>query len=247
MLKKILLIFFVFCFFDYIYCYSVKLVTVEFPPYSYQEQSKVSGVQVEIVKKAFEYAEINYSLELLPFARALFEAEKGEKDFIFNFYKNDDRLKRFEYTDAVIENPLVFFVKKDSNIKFNGDLTLLSDYKIGTIIGYSYADDFDYAIIHNLLKIDETSSHEANFRKLNTGRIDMYVCDKNVGIYTIKQLKLENNFKILDTPLNIQYGYLGISKDNPKKSIIPKINQALKEIKQNINIEDLIQKYINQP
>ncbi|WP_435236595.1 hypothetical protein ACR30L_03150 [Psychromonas sp. PT13] len=38
---------------------------------------------------------------------------------------------------------IVFYVKTHSDINWNGDLSMLKDYVIGTTLGWSYGEAFD--------------------------------------------------------------------------------------------------------
>lgn len=222
----------------------VKLSTVDFPPYSYSEGQVIKGIEVDIVKKIFDNQGIKYNIELVPFPRALNSVEAGERDFIFNFYKNPDRLKIFDYSDPILENPLVLFVKKDKNIVFTGKIDELKNYNIGTMLGYTYSPEFDKARKEKTLKTEEVSGHEPNFQKLAAGRIDIYIVERSVGLYIIKKLGLQKEFKYLNVPLKVQQGYMGISKKNPKKALLVKINAGLQALKASGEYQKIFDKYL---
>lgn len=228
----------------------VRLVTVEFAPYEFEEQEGsvkiIKGIQVDMVKRMCELAGIRYSIELLPFKRAYEEVLSLKKDCIFNFYKNSERLALFDYTDPLLNNPLVIFVRKgeETKIRFSGMVEELKGYQIGVMLGYTYSPDFDEAIKNNSITVNPVSSHEINLRKLSHKRIDMYICEQNVGLYTAKEIGLTEQVAFLETPFKIQQGYLGIAKNNPKKAIIEKLNAALKQIKDSGEYSSFFDKYL---
>ncbi|MCK5100075.1 MAG: transporter substrate-binding domain-containing protein, partial [Desulfobacteraceae bacterium] len=158
---------------------TVTLGYVDFPPYEYEKDGKPAGIQVTIVKTLFKRAGISLKLRSLPFKRAYAETEhNGAVQGLFNFYKTKQRLPYFDYSEPVIENPLVFFVRKDSNIQFN-TLEDLKGLIVGVMRGYTYGEGFDES---PLFIREPTDSHLSNFKKLAVGRIDAYCCDKLVGI-----------------------------------------------------------------
>ncbi len=61
---------------------------------------------------------------------------------------------------------MTFFVRNDSSITFDGDLTKLKKYKIGVIKGFSYGPIFDAAVANGTLKVDKTKSLKQNISKL---------------------------------------------------------------------------------
>lgn len=222
----------------------VKLSTVDFPPYSYSEGQIIKGIEVDIVKKIFDDQGIKYVIELVPFPRALKSVEDGERDFIFNFYKNPDRLTKFDYSDPILENPLVLFVKKDKNVAFTGRIEELKGYNIGTMLGYTYSPEFDKARKEKFIKTEEVSGHESNFQKLSAGRIDIYIVEKNVGLFIIKKLDLKGQFKYLNVPLKVQQGFMGISKKNHRKALLGKINAGLRALKASGEYQKIFDRYL---
>lgn len=222
----------------------VKLATVDFPPYSYLEKDKIKGIEVEIIERIFEKQGIKYTIELLPFNRALISVEDGDRDFIFNIYKNPDRLKKFDYSDPILDNPLIIFIKKDSNIVFTGNINELRNYNIGTMLGYTYSPEFDKARNDKLIKTEEVCGHEQNFKKLVSGRIDIYIVERSVGLYFTKKLGIQQQVKYLNIPLKKQNGYIGISKKNSKKVLFSKINEGLKALKASGEYQKIFDKYL---
>ncbi|MCK5098519.1 MAG: transporter substrate-binding domain-containing protein, partial [Desulfobacteraceae bacterium] len=186
----------------------ITLGYVDFPPYEYEKDGKPAGIQVAIVKTLFKRAGIPLKLRPLPFKRAYEKTEHGEIHGLFNFYKIKKRLPYFDYSEPVIENPLVFFVRKDSNIRFN-TIKDLRGLKVGVMRGYTYGEGFDES---PLFIRESTNSHLSNFKKLISGRIDVYCCDKLVGIHVARQNDLWSGIKILPFPLKIMDGHIGFTK-----------------------------------
>ncbi|THB76073.1 MAG: hypothetical protein D3926_18815 [Desulfobacteraceae bacterium] len=217
----------------------IKLVYVNFPPYEDRVDGKPKGILVQIVETAFNRAGIPFSMTYLPFQRGYSMVKEGRYDGLFNFYKIDKRLPHFDYSTPIIENPLVFFIRKDSQMTFQA-LDDLTEKKIGIMIGYTYGSDFDQA--GHFYK-EEASAHEHHFRKLLFGRIDAYPCDKMVGIYTARKEGLIGEFKILPHPLKIMNGHIGFTKGK-HMDVIGKINREIEQMKQNREIHLIIDDYI---
>ncbi len=241
MIKKALFILILsfFIFNNFALANRLTLGYVNFPPYEYQEDSKPKGVLVEIVKSIFKKANIEINLKFLPFKRAFKMTKSGQIDGLFNFYKTDVRIPFFDYTEPIIKNPLVFFVRKDSVLEFS-KLEDLKGLKIGVMRGYTYGTKFDE---NKLFKREPTNSHDANFKKLILKRIDAYPCDNLVGIHVARRNKLYSEVKILKEPLKVMDGYIGFTK---KKHLttIKKINQIIKKMHSDGEIKHHIYKYI---
>ncbi|TYB30980.1 MAG: amino acid ABC transporter substrate-binding protein [Candidatus Mcinerneyibacterium aminivorans] len=226
----------------------IKFATVEFPPYSYIENGEITGLEVEIVKKICEIADIDYDISLMPFSRAyrsVLNFKRTEYDALFNFYKTPKRLNVFKYTEPIIENPIVFFVRKKDDIKFDGEIASIKGKKVGVMRGYVYSQEFSRAVKEDIIEVEKANSHIINFKKLISGRIDIYAVEKFVGCFVVNDMNIQNKVKTLTTPLKIQQGYIGFSKYNPKKRFINRINSALKKMKKNGSYKKIYNKYLD--
>jgi len=241
-MKKVFFIFVVFVslfFQSTIYAKSLTLGYVNFPPYEYIENDKPAGILVNIVQTIFKRADQSLTLKFFPFKRALSLAKNGKIDGLFNFYKNSERLKSFDYSEPIINNSLVFFVRKDSILNYS-KLSDLKGLTIGVMRGYTYGPGFDN---NPDFKREETNTHESNLKKLMIGRIDAYPCDKMVGIFSAMKEKVMGELKILPNPLKIMFGHIGFTKGKHKDAI-EKINKEIKAIKNSGEIDKLIDDYI---
>jgi polar amino acid transport system substrate-binding protein len=203
----------------------VTLAYVDFPPYEYQEGGAPKGLLVEAVQDIFKRANVSLELVFMPFTRALEEVKTGHVDGVFNCYKTKERLPDLDYTDPIIDNPLVFFTKQDSTWSFDGRLESLAEMRIGAMLGYTYGEGFDRA---DKFTLDRVTSHEANFHKLALGRIDAYPCDRLVGLYIIQKEKLAGKVQMLPTPLKVMKGHIAFTKGK-HEAVIAKLNQVIKD------------------
>lgn len=218
---------------------SITLGYVDFPPYEFKENGKPGGMLVIIVETVFSRAGIPLELQFLPFKRAYFQAKNGDIDGLFNFYKTRGRLNFFDYSRPVIENPLMFFVRKDSTIQFN-NIEDLKGLRIGVINGYTYGTDFDQS---PLFIREGANEHIFNIKKLLLGRIDAYPCDRLVGIHVAAELALSSEIKILPKPLTVMDGHIGFTKGK-HADVIDKINVVITEMHKNGEIARIIRQYI---
>ncbi len=217
----------------------ITLGYVDFPPYEFNENGQPVGILVDIVKSVFKEAGMPLKLKFLPFKRAYIDTLNERIDGLFNFYKNEERMPLFDYTYPVIKNPLVFFVRKDSKLKFE-KLEDLKGLRIGAMFGYTYGLEFDKT---TLFEIDRAHSHETNFKKLIYGRIDTYLCDKHVGIHIARKKKLMSECMILPKPLKVMDGHIGFKKGK-HSDLIKKINIILKKKQESGEIDKIIDQFL---
>jgi len=222
-----------------IYADAITLVYHKFPPYEFQEDKKPAGIMVDIVQTIFERVNVPMKLKFLPFKRALKETKEGKNDGLFILYKTPERMEYFDYTEPVIHSPLVFFVRKDSNIKFQ-KLSDLKGLKIGIFRGYTYGAEFDNYPDYTL---HPANSHESNMKKLILGRNDAYICDKTVGIISALKAEAMQELKILPNPYKVMTLYMVFTKGK-HQNVIDKINPIIKSMNASGEIDKLIDKFI---
>ncbi|MBU0651171.1 transporter substrate-binding domain-containing protein [bacterium] len=217
----------------------ITLAYIDFPPYEFENKGKPSGVLVDIVETIFKRAEISLKLKYLPFKDAYEQTINGQIDGVFDLYKTEERLKYFDYTEWIIKNPLMFFVRKDSDIQFNRPADL-KGLRIGIMPGYTYGTEFDES---ELFVKEESETHLANMKKLVMGRIDAFVCDKLVGLSVAIKNNLMSELKILPSPLRIMDGYIGFTKGKCQKEI-EKLDEVINQMHKAGEIDKMIDDYV---
>lgn len=158
---------------------ALPLVTVEFPPFHYQEEGAGKGFVTEIVARTA--AEMGYAPEIrfLPTQRAKLLAETGRAAGVFAFTKNPQRERKYLFTRPLATIRDVFFKRKSDPIAWSR-LEDLAPYRIGATATYNYAPHFMQAIRDGVLKVDMISAQAPemqHLRKLAAGRIDLAICE----------------------------------------------------------------------
>ncbi len=104
-----------------------------------------------------------------------------------HFYgvKNSEREESFLYSDPVISLSSSIFQRVDKPISWQ-NLSDLSKYKIGGVVGYSYVtDDLEK---QGVLKVQRIAKPDGNYKKLAAGRLDGVLEDTDVGYEAVNRL-----------------------------------------------------------
>jgi polar amino acid transport system substrate-binding protein len=134
------------------------------PPFMYKKGDRAAGLYPFIIRYIFKSLQIPVVISPMPWKRALRYADNGEIG-IAGIYKNEDRVRGYDYSNEIFEEKLVIFVHKEMSLNYKA----ISDLKgrtMGVISGWSYGDEFDHYRRQNLFIVDEAQSDEANFHKL---------------------------------------------------------------------------------
>ena len=222
---------------------TLEFVFSDFPPFEYLEDGSAAGMNKEILEEACKRLHITPVFRQLPWKRALEYVKHGDSDAIFSLFKNDERLKYYNYPDENINTvKMVIITTKKSDI----NVTTLEDLRgkiVGVYLGSSYGKKFDTS---DWIIKEAVTSNEELLKKQAVGRTDVIVMDERVAKYWCKKLDMEDKFKTLAYVITTNPTYVAFSKKRrelTKKDFARRFSVVLKEMKNDGFIETLEKKY----
>jgi len=157
----------------------IKVATGEWSPFM-SETLNHYGFINHIVTKSFEMEKIKTNYKFYPWIRAMLFIEKNIDDASSAWYWNEERAKKFYFSDTVFVEQQVFFYLKNKPFTWK----VMEDLKgkeIGVTIGYYYGESFKKGEELKFLQVCRVPSDEQNFKKLLRGRIDVLLASLFVG------------------------------------------------------------------
>lgn len=147
----------------------LKLLTEEYPPYNFSADGKPDGASVEQADLIMKALGVEYSIEILPWARAFSMAESQPATCVFTTGHDDERSARFKWVMPLLADRMVMLKKAGSPVK-PLDVEDAKRFTVGT-----QREDFssNYLRNNNFTKIDLAADMEATLKKLLSGRIDL--------------------------------------------------------------------------
>lgn len=130
------------------------------------------SLTAQISMLVLEHMGYEVNLTFHPWARAKRMTIDGLADGVAGIYFTDQRAELLTFTDPVITTEQVLFKRRDSDIRFDGDLSTLKGYSIGIVRNYTYGDVFDQA--GQLNKVASTTPNN-NLKMLLSGRVDLII------------------------------------------------------------------------
>lgn len=210
----------------------VKLTAGSWVPFTGQNL-KHGGIAAKIVADAFAKEGIKTEFYFRPWGRAFSDAKTNQYNGSILWRRTPEREKEFYYSDPVIKVDVVFFHLKSNTIEWD-TLEDLKKYKLGTVTGLKYQDDFDKAIQTGMLAVEQVTSQRQNFSKLLKGRIDITPVVHQSGYATINHYLSVEEAKLFThntRPLATPTLHLILSKNNPEnKSLIESFNKGLSQM-----------------
>lgn len=231
-----------------------ELVTLNWPPYVFSENGKVSGYDVDVVRAAFDAVEIDPAIELdvsvLPWKRALLSSELGRYVALFPKYYDESKKREFTYSDVYSGSKLYFFKLKSNDFvlpknwvfRKPSDFKILKNRSVGIVRGYINTSEFDESRAFKKIKVGtDADLLELLYKK----RVDLIVMDyKVMQHFKAKFSPKYDEVESLPSLLGRKKHYLAFSNANYlTKQAISDFNRGLKIIRNNGTLNKLMKKY----
>ena len=225
---------------------SVRLATLEYPPYVTETAQGAKGATVEIVRAAFARIGMNTEIAFFPIARGQYLVQTGEVDGFFSIKKTPDRERTLRFaTLPLMSQDYAFFIRRGSPWAFDGNWASIRNATIGVVAATSYGPRFDQAAQDGLFaRLDRAPSHELSFRKLLAGRVDAVVCSHWVGIHYLRKLGALRDVVMTGPPIETTQSYLAFSRNASLGDIPERFDEALGAMMADGTVERLLDEYL---
>jgi polar amino acid transport system substrate-binding protein len=224
---------------------ALQLATLEYPPYISATDQGAQGLTVDIVKTAFARMGKPIAITFYPITRGQYMLLNGGADAFFSIKKTPEREQSMLFPQKpLISQDYVFFVRKGSPWRFNGNFNSLAEARIGVVGTTSYGSRFDSAREADTFKrLDTTTSHETNLRKLLAGRVDAVICSRLVGLYYLGQLNARQEVEISGPPVETTVSYLVFTRRQDNTALARQFDQALESMERDGTLRQLNNAY----
>jgi polar amino acid transport system substrate-binding protein len=148
---------------------TIKLDTEEYPPFNYREENVYKGSSVEQVKLLMQDAGLDYSIEMMPWARALSLATTQQDHCVFTTVHNTERDPKFRWVEPLLTARTVLVRRAGSGVN-PSTIEEAKAYSVGT-----QRDDYTQTILegHKFPRVDLAVDQTLSLKKLLSGRIDL--------------------------------------------------------------------------
>lgn len=220
-------------------CGKDKLVmgtNAEFPPYEFvDDNGDFAGIDVEIAQAIADKLGMELEIRDMAFNSLITAVQNDSVDLVLaGLTVDEERKEAVNFTESYATGVQVIIVKEDSDIASSDDL---EGKKIGVqtgTTGDAYCTS-DYGQ-ENVKQYDNGALAVA---ALVNGQVDCVVIDNEPAK---NYVKANAGLKILETEYVVEDYAIAISKDNDE--LLKKVNDALKELKEDGTIDKIIKKYI---
>lgn len=147
----------------------INFVTEAYPPFNFRVGSDYKGASVDQVRLMMKRTGISYTMEMMPWARALALATTQPGYCVFTTVHNKERDPKFKWIEPLLKSRTVLIRKAGKKVSPK-TLNEAKAYVVGT-----QRDDFTQTILeeNHFPKIDLATDLDLTMKKLMSGRIDL--------------------------------------------------------------------------
>ena len=213
----------------------VMATNAEFPPYEYYEDGDIVGIDVEIAKAIAAKLGMELQIEDMAFDAIIPAVTSGKADFgAAGMTVTEERQRSVEFTYTYANSNQVAIVKEDSDITG-------SDALAGKIIGVQLGTTGD-ALATEIkdATVERYNKGLEAVQSLTQGKIDAVVIDQATAEAFVKKTE---GIKILEEKMSEEEYAIAIKKGNME--LVEKMNEAIKELKEEGKIDEIVAKYMD--
>jgi polar amino acid transport system substrate-binding protein len=151
------------------YAEPLKLVTEDYPPYSFRDGALLKGSSIDQVNLLMQDAGLDHTIEIMPWARALALAEKQIDHCVFTTTHNAERDPQFKWVEPLLSGRTLLIRKAGASVNPQ-NLDEAKQFLVGAT-----RDDFtaDLLKAKDFKRVDLASDFNLTLKKLMLGRIDL--------------------------------------------------------------------------
>ncbi|WP_245904627.1 substrate-binding periplasmic protein [Billgrantia lactosivorans] len=165
---------------------TIAFNTEEYPPYNYQDDDgRITGDATELLRDALDDAELDADFRLLPWARALTEAQLRERHCVYSTTRTPERESLFTWVGPLVTSTWAAFALEESAIEADS-LEDLTELRVG-----SFREDAvgQYAVSQGV-PIVVASAERENIGRLQAGLIDAWVTGEQTARFLAEEAGL---------------------------------------------------------
>ena len=208
----------------------------EFPPFEYLENGEIKGFDMELVNEIGKILDADIKIVDMAFDGLLPALQMKKVDLVIaGMTANEERMKTVSFTQPYYTASQVIIVKEgnDSIKSFND----LKGKKVGVMLGFT--GDMVVSEIEGV-KIERFNAAYAGIMALQAGKVEAVVLDSEPAKNYVAQNK---GLVLADADAEQEEYAIAVRKND--KTLLEKVEKALKEIKENGTYDKRLQKYFN--
>jgi len=188
----------------------VGIGMIDYPPYYFEKDGLLQGALIEVSQHIADELGHTLIFEKYPWPRIQLYLREGNIDMVLISSKTADREKYAVFAEVPHTYETNYlFVKKGTELDFNGDIQSLNKHHFGSVRGYFYGVEYDTA---DQLNKQEASNEKQLIEMLLHKRIDIAIGNLEVIHFFAEAENVRNEISFIFPPINRTPSYFAFSK-----------------------------------
>ncbi|MBP0990790.1 MAG: transporter substrate-binding domain-containing protein [Oscillospiraceae bacterium] len=218
----------------------------EYPPYGYlAEDGTYTGFDLELAEEVCKIYGWELVKQPIDWASKDFELNSGSIDCIWNGFTYNGRENDYTWTEAYVDNSIVWIVKKDSGITTAEDLAgknvvTQDGSSAATALTATEDNDENLALAATFASLKFPANFNTCFEDLASGVADAIAIDIGVAKYQLEN-RGTDQFVMLEKPLSTEQYAVGFKLGNTE--LRDKVQAGINTLVENGKFMQLAEKY----
>ena len=221
----------------------IRFMTEEYPPFNMSNaDGEATGIAVDVLLGMFERLGISKTakdIEVLPWARGYKEVQEKPNTALFCMTHTEERDPLFSWVGPVAPTRVSAFALKSKGLKIAspGDMQDLAAAVIRDDIGDSLAQSV------GIKNIDRAATNDQNIKKLNAGRVDIWIYEENVAQWQMKDFGFNpEDCEVVYVLSSAELDYAFHKDTDP--ALLEQLQKALDEMKADGSYQAILDQYL---
>lgn len=218
-------------------------LTENYAPFNFVDDGTKQGISIDLLEKVFQQMGVNKTradIQVLPWAKAYATVQDTPQTVLFAMTRTKTREPLFKWAGPIAPNRSVLIARKADGIKI-GSYADVGKYKVGVVRN----NVNEQLLLENGVPksaIDETSSVDANMKKIDRGRIDLWATSEMVSFYGLKKAGYDTNaYESVFVQKEGQL-YYAFHKDTDD-ALVQKFQKAIDAVKASADFQKIMTRY----
>jgi len=229
----------------------LRFVTLEFAPFIYGEEGKVTGPGRDVIAAVCAEAEIECTYDIYPWRRAQKLIRDGAADGMMVIGRNPKREKWVRFSPPMFRTEYGFFVGSGVGLSFS-DLSQIAGYRIGVFAPSNTANSLktirDKMAAKGLepIQIEERPDDASGLRKVSVGRLDAVYSNRDRGFSILKAEGIDGKVRYAGAHRVLKY-YSGFARAFPNQALLDRFDAAWSKLFRRGEAQKIIAGYSLEP
>ena len=218
----------------------------EYAPYGYMgDDGEYTGFDLELAQGVCDIYGWELVKKPINWDSKDVELDTGAIDCIWNGFTMTGRENEYTWTEAYVDNSIVWVVKSDSGIATEADLAgkvivTQSGSSAYTALTAEEDNDENLALAATFAELQSVADYNTAFANLDSGLVDAIAVDIGIAKYQLNS-RNDNSLVMLEEPLSTEQYAIGFKLGN--ETLRDQVQDGLNQLVENGTFMELAEKY----